>query len=163
MSAGIGDPASTSALGGALRAMSLRLADLVEQLGEPVSGSRRPAVAETALERELVTAAAEQLDRIGATLQGLVTSGIERESRRRGLGEVAARNDLDIDGPRVKERWGPSRTDPTRRLAAQEHLQDLLNRVAAAHGRDLATLARELEASRVALRAVTVRARASSG
>lgn len=160
MSADIGDAASTSALGGALRAHSLRLAALLEQLGEAAPGSRRPAVSETALERELVATAAHELDRIGATLQGLVTSATERESRRRGLDEVAARHDLAIDGPRVVERWGPSRADPANRLAVQQHLQELLNRVAAAHGRDLAMLCRGLEASRVALSALAARARA---
>lgn len=154
----IGDPVSTSALGGALRAHALRLAALVEQLGGPDRGRRHPPVPKTAAEQELVGAVADQLDRIGAILQGVATSGVERAARRRRLGEEADREDLDIDGTRVTERRGPSRADPTRRIAARDHLQELLNRVTAGHSRDLAMLSRELEASRVALRALAARA-----
>lgn len=159
MSSDVGDPGSTSALGGALRAHALRLMTLLAQLGEPVAGSRRPPLTETALERELIATVAAQLDRIGAALQGLVTKGIERSSRHRDLGEVANRYDLDIDGTRVSERQGPSRVDPTSRLQARKHVQELLGRVAAGQGRDVALLSRELEASQAVLKALTERAR----
>jgi signal transduction histidine kinase len=153
------DPGSTSALGGALRAHALRLTQLLEPLGEPAPGSRRPPVPETADERALLAATATQLDRVGAALQGLVTSGVERSARRRALDDEAARHELDLDGTRVMERPGPSRVDPQSRLRAREHLQELVNRVAAAQGRDLAVLARELETSLAVLQSVAARAR----
>ena len=157
------DPASTSALGGALRSHALRLAGLLEGLGEPTPGSRRTAVPQTAHERRLVAAAAAQLDRVGAALQALVTSGVERSARRRSLADEAARHELDLDGTRVIERPGPSRVDPERRRHARDHVQELVNRAAAAQGRDLAALVRELEVSLAALEALSAQAREGPG
>lgn len=159
MTQGLIDPASVSALGGALRTHALRLVGLLDRLGEPTPGSRRPALPETEHERALIAAAATELDRVGATLQGLVTSDVERTARRRGLAEEAARHDLDIDGTRVTELAGPSRVEPRRRVQAREHLQELLNRVTAAEGRDLGLLSRDLEASLVVLAGVSAGAR----
>jgi hypothetical protein len=153
------DAASTSALGGALRGHALRLVGLLERLGEPAPGGRRAGVTQTARERQLLAATATQLDRVGAGLQALVTSGVERSVRRRALDDEAARHELDIDGTRVTERPGPSRVDPQNRLRAREHVQELVNRVAAGQGRDLAAIARELEASLAALQAIAARAR----
>ncbi len=159
MSPGTVDPVSTSALGGLLRAHALRLVTLLEPLGEPPPGSRRVPRPETARERELIAATAEQLDRIGSVLQGLATSGVERSVRRRGIDEEAARHELGVDGTRVTEWQGPSRIDPAHRLRARERAQGLLNRVTAAEGRDLARLSRELTASVVTLRALSAQAR----
>ncbi|MDN5795563.1 MAG: hypothetical protein L0H79_07395 [Intrasporangium sp.] len=153
------DPASTSALGGALRAQALALADLLERLGEPATHRRNTSGYATGFERDLVAAAAAQLDRIGAVLQGLATSDVERAARRRGLHEEAGRHELDIEGPRVYERPGPSRVDPSVRTRARPRVQELLNRVAASQGRDLASFCRELEASTAALRSISERAR----
>ncbi|MGN6754238.1 MAG: hypothetical protein ACTHJJ_16985 [Intrasporangium sp.] len=153
------DAASTSALGGALRGHALRLAGLLERLGEPAPGNRRAGVTRTARERELLAATATQLDRVGAGLQALVTSGVERSVRRRALDDEAARHELDIDGTRVTERPGPSRVDPQSRLRARERVQELVNRAAAGQGRDLAAVTRELEASLTALQSIAARAR----
>lgn len=157
------DPASVSALGGTLRAHALRLVDLLDGLGEPSPGSRRTPVAETARERELLAAAATELDRVGAALQALVMSAVERSVRRRGLEDEAARHELGIEDSRVAQRPGPSRVDPESRRRAHDNVQELLNRVTAAQGRDLAMVVRELEGSLATLRAISVRAREGTG
>ena len=51
----------------------------------------------------------------------------------------------------VVESLGPSRVDPDERLRSRDRLQELLNRVTSARAKELARLARELEASRTTL------------
>lgn len=155
-----GDPASTSALGGALRQQALRLAATEERLG---ASARRLAKQDgadpTSRERGLLMEVAEQLDRVGALLQSLATDVVEDSARVRELAAEAARSDLRIDGHHVVEAPGPSRADPASRLVARERLQQLLNRVTAQDARTRARLLRELEASSRALAHTSERAR----
>lgn len=171
MSVEPGDPAATSALGGALRSQALELAGLYGRL-EPPGGGRVPIGSPgprwpaspdgdppTAHELALLAGAAEQLDRVGAALQGLVSGGVERSARYRSLAAEADRQDLQLDGYRVIERPGPSRVDPAARLRSRNRLQERLTRLAAARGRELAGLSRELESSIAALADLSERAR----
>ncbi|WP_347350240.1 hypothetical protein [Intrasporangium sp.] len=153
------DPVSTSALGGALRTHALTLVGLLELLGEPAAVGPSDGAPETCRERDLIRAVADELDRIGAVLQRLATGDVERSVRRRNLRREAARHELDIEGTRVCPRPGPSRVAPDTRAQVRERLQELLNRVAAAQGRDLASFSRDLDVSLVVLRGISERAR----
>ncbi|GAA2034856.1 hypothetical protein GCM10009740_26920 [Terrabacter terrae] len=184
-----GDPASTSALGGALLSQAGRLADLVLDLDASASrasraGARRgradagpPGTTDTAggdrtarvgspgptrREEELLTRAATELDRVGSLLQAWTTTAVESAARLRALEPALARVDLVVDGHLVVERSGPSRVQPAQRLAERERLQELLNRVTAARSRELARLGRELEQSGTTLAALSVRARSGT-
>lgn len=160
MTAGRGDPASISALGGALRSQALELVALLERLAPRTTRGTPPAgPLDPDRERELVATTAEQLDRIGAALQALASGEVEREARRRSLADQADRVDLQIDGNRVVECPGPSRVDPQRRVLDRERLQQLLGRLAAAHGRELGALTRELQSSARALELLSERIR----
>lgn len=155
-----GDPASTSALGGALRQHSLRLLAIDERLRDAARRvGRQGGPDPTPHERELVLQVAEQLDRIGGLLQALATDVVEDAARVRQLSAEAARSDLVVDGHHVVEAPGPSRADPASRLAVREHLQQLLNRVTAQDARTRARLLRELEGSSAALARISERAR----
>ncbi|WP_374970114.1 hypothetical protein [Terrabacter sp. BE26] len=186
-----GDPASTSALGGALLSQAGRLADLVLDLdasagraarGESARGGARARAGSAAgshagsttgtgrstdesgtdptrRERELLTRAATELDRVGGLLQAWTTTAVESAARLRALEPALARVDLVVDGHLVVERSGPSRVEPAERLAERERLQELLNRVTAARSRELARLRRELEQSGTTLAALSARAR----
>jgi hypothetical protein len=163
----MGDPASTSALGGFLRSQALQLVSLLDRLAPGGSRGRStasaPAGADLAHERALVEAVAEELDRVGAALQATVAGGVERAARRRALEAEADRFDLELDGHRVIERPGPSRVDPGRRRHARTHVQELLTRLVSAQGRELGGLARDLEASMRTLAALSERARDGAG
>lgn len=155
------DPASTSALGGALRSQALQLAALLDALA-PGRGARAGAF-DPDHERALVEAVAEELDRVGAALQALVSAGVERAARRRDLAAEAGRFDLELDGHRVLECSGPSGVDPARRAHARTHLQELLGRLVSAQGRELGGLTRVLESSMRSLAALSERARDGAG
>ncbi|GAA1967688.1 hypothetical protein GCM10009817_04490 [Terrabacter lapilli] len=165
-----GDPGSTSALGGALRTQAGRLADLVVDLEAaarrgartPRPGHDDPAVDPTRHERDLLTRAATELDRVGGLLQSWTTTAVEAAARMRALEPALARFDLVVDGRLVVERAGPSRVEPAERLAERERLQELLNRVTAVRSRELARLRRELEQSGTTLAALSARARSGT-
>ncbi|HET9632195.1 MAG TPA: hypothetical protein VFP73_07335 [Terrabacter sp.] len=165
-----GDPGSTSALGGALRTQAGRLADLVVDLEAaarrgartPRPGRVDPAFDSTRHERDLVTRAATELDRVGGLLQSWTTTAVEAAARMRALEPALARFDLVVDGRLVVERAGPSRVEPAERLAERERLQELLNRVTAVRSRELARLRRELEQSGTTLAALSARARSGT-
>ncbi|MEW1953975.1 hypothetical protein [Terrabacter sp. NPDC080008] len=173
-----GDPASTSALGGALRSHAGRLADLVVDLeaaarrGARTGRSGRGSSSEpadlahptdpTGRERDLVMRAATELDRVGGLLQGWTTTAVESAARIRELEPALARFDLVVDGQLVVERSGPSRVEPSKRLAERERLQELLNRVTAVRSRELARLRRELEQSGSTLAALSDRSRSGT-
>lgn len=155
-----GDPVSTSALGGALRSHALRLAAAAEQLAGAARRSGRHGGPDSAVrERELMTGAAEQLDRIGSLLQSWATDVVEETARVRGIAAESARTDLRVEGHHVLEAPGPSRADPLQRLEARERLQHLLNRVTAQDSRTRARLQRELEASATVLAKMSRQAR----
>jgi hypothetical protein len=157
----VGDPGSVSALGGALRAGAARLGGLVRDLARRALTAERAGRADpTAHERDLVTSAATELDRVGALLQSWTTTAVETAARVRRLEPELDRWDLLVDGHLVVDRPGPSRVDPSRRLAERERLQELLNRATAARSRELSRLARELERSTTVLAALSDRARA---
>ena len=80
----------------------------------------------------------------------------------RALADEATRTDLVIEGSVVVEARGPSRVDPVDRLRERQRLQELLNRVSAAEGKELARIARELGRSGPALAALSERARLGS-
>ena len=163
MSLSPGDPASTSALGGALRTQAGRLADLVVDLDRAASRVMRTGATDpTARERDLVTRAATQLDRVGALLQSWTTTAVDSSARLRALEPSLTRCDLTVEGQLVMERSGPSRVEPGERLAERERLQELLNRVTAVRSRELAGLRRELEQSRAGLAALSDRARSGT-
>ena len=146
-----GDPGSTSALGGALRGQALRLADVVDELS-PTSHAvhaGRPDHGEG--ERELVGSTAHELDRVGALLQQWTSTTVDSLARLRQLDHQLAAAGLEVDGNKVVESLGPSRVDPDERLRSRERFQELLNRVTSAQAKELARLARELEASRATL------------
>jgi hypothetical protein len=156
-----GDPASTSALGGVLRTQAVRLGELVHDLARPAVAAARASQADpTDHERDLVTRAATELDRVGGLLQSWTTTAVETAARVRALEPELDRWELLVDGHLVVDRPGPSRVDPSRRLAERERLQELLNRATAARARELAGLQRELERSSATLAAVSDRARA---
>jgi hypothetical protein len=172
-----GDPGSTSSLGGALRTQAGRLADLVVDLEAAARRGARtprpgraastvepaaPTVDPTAHERDLVTRAATELDRVGGLLQSWTTTAVETAARVRALEPALARFDLVVDGRLVVERSGPSRVEPAERLAERERLQELLNRVTAVRSRELARLRRELEQSGTTLAALSARARSGT-
>ena len=160
MSLSPGDPASTSALGGTLRTQAGRLADLVLELEGPARLAGRAGRSDpSAHERDLLTRAAEELDRVGGLLQSWTATAVEVAARVRALEPELARCDLEVDGHHVVERPGPSRVEPAARLQARERLQELLNRVTAARARELARVSRELDASMAALAAISARAR----
>lgn len=161
-----GDPGSVSALGGALRTQAGRLADLVVDLDAAARRSTRTARSDgadpTERERELVTRAATELDRVGGLLQSWTTTAVESAARVRALEPALARCYLVVDGQLVVERSGPSRVEPGERLAERERLQELLNRVTAVRSRELARLRRELEQSGTTLAALSARARSGT-
>jgi hypothetical protein len=174
MSLSPGDPGSTSALGGALLTQAGRLADLVQDLADAASRATRPASGArasgspaspaprpdpTPRERDLVTRAATELDRIGGLLQSWTTTAVESAARVRALEPDLARCDLVLDGQVVVERAGPSAVEPRSRLDERERLQELLNRVTAVRSRELARLRRELDASSSTLAAISDGAR----
>lgn len=155
-----GDPVSTSALGGALRSQALTLADHVADLEAAAQrATRRGLTDSTARERDLLTRTARELDVIGAALQSLSVTIVEGAARSRELDADARRHDLEVDDSLVVESLGLSRLDPATRLQARERLQELLNRVTAATGRDLARLGREVQRSGDVLASVSERAR----
>jgi hypothetical protein len=158
----VGDPASTSALGGALRSQALHLVAILERLapvGSRPGAAPRPDRFDVDHERQLIGAVAEELDRVGGALQATVAGGVERAARRRALEVEAGRFDLELDGHRVTERSGPSRVDPARRQHARTHVQELLGRLVSAQGRELGGLSRELESSMRTLARLSERAR----
>jgi hypothetical protein len=159
----IGDPASTSALGGALRAQAITLAGAVADLDHGAERARRAGRPDpTERERSLVERVARELDAVGAVLQALSVTLVDGGARTRALEVDARRNDLAIQGPIVVELPGPSRHDPGERLRAREQLQELLNRVTAAQAKDLARIAREVERSAPMLAAISDRARSGT-
>lgn len=164
MTGSVSDPASTSALGGALRSQALELAALLDQLApsrDPRAAGRDRLDADH--ERALTESVAEELDRVGAALQAMVAAGVDRAARRRALEAQADRFDLELDGHRVVERSGPSRVDPARRAHARTHLQELLGRLVSAQGRELGGLTRVLEPSMRSLALLSERARDGVG
>ncbi|MGO4598203.1 hypothetical protein [Terrabacter sp. 2RAF25] len=163
MSLSPGDPGSASALGGTLRTQAGRLADLVVELDDAAARVARTGAADpSARERDLVTRAATELDRVGGLLQSWTTTAVESAAGLRSLEPALAHSDLVVHGQLVVERSGPSRVEPERRLAERERLQELLNRVTAVRARELARLRRELEASHASLAALSDRARSGS-
>ena len=161
MSLPTGDPASVSALGGALLTQSGRLADLVTDLGGSASRPRRrPRHDTTGHERHLLERAATELDRVGTLLQAWTTTAVEAAARARQLAPDLARADLVIDGQLVVESSGPSRVDPEARARERQRLQELLNRVTMVRARELARLGRELQQSHDTLATVADAARA---
>ncbi|ADU48991.1 hypothetical protein [Intrasporangium calvum] len=159
----IGDPGSTSALGGALRQQAITLADLVADLTQVANRAERAGRPDaTTRERELLERTARELDAVGAALQSYTATVLAGAARTRELATEAARADLVVDGSLVLEAPGPSRVDPTVRLRARERLQELLNRVTAAEGKELGRIARELERSGPALATVSERSRLGS-
>ena len=160
MSAPVGDPASASVLGGALRNHALRLADLLADLETPSRRAARGAGTDpTDWERDLISRAATELDRIGALLQAWATESVESSSRRRSLDAAARADGLVVDGRHVIESSGPSRVDPGVRLRARDHLQDLLSRVTSSDDKALARLTREVTASSATLARIAAQAR----
>jgi hypothetical protein len=160
---GLGDPGSTSALGGTLRQQASTLTDLVVDLGEAAERAQRTGRADlTARERDLLSRAARELDVIGAALQSFTATVLSGSARTRALTSEATRVDLVVDGSLVVEARGPSRADPAERLRARERLQELLNRVTAAEAKELARIARELDRSGPVLAALSERARLGS-
>jgi hypothetical protein len=160
---GLGDPGSTSALGGALRQQAITLTDLAVDLEDAAERARRGGRADpSARERELLNSAARELDAVGAALQSFTATVLAGAARIRTLGDEAARSDLVIEGSVVVEARGPSRVDPENRLRQRERLQELLNRVSAAEGKELARIGRELGRSGPALAALSERARLGS-
>jgi hypothetical protein len=161
MSLPTGDPASVSALGGALLTASARLADLVTDLGDSAVRARRRSLDDaTSHERQLLERAATELDRVGALLQAWTTTTVDAAARARQLAPDLARADLVIEGQLVVESAGPSRVDPETRARERLRLQELLNRVTMVRARELARLGRELQHSHDALAAVAHDARA---
>jgi hypothetical protein len=113
MSLSPGDPGSTSALGGALRTQAGRLADLVVDLDAAARRAGRTGSPDpTGLERDLVTRAATELDRVGGLLQSWTTTAVDSAARVRALEPALTRCDLVVDGRLVVERAGPSRVEP---------------------------------------------------
>ena len=163
---GLGDPGSTSALGGALRQQAITLTDLVVDLTEAAerAGRRGPGgrADRSARARELLGGTARELDAVGAVLQSFTATVLAGSARIRALADEATRADLAIEGSLVVEVSGPSRVDPVARLRERERLQELLNRVSAAEGKELARIARELGRSGPALAALSERARLGS-
>lgn len=155
-----GDPASTSALGGALRSHALRLAGASELLADASRRAARTGAPDPTLrERELLGTTAEQLDRVGALLQSWSTDVVEESARLRHIVAEAVRVDLRVDRHHVVEAPGPSRADPRSRLDARERLQHLLNRVTAQDSKGRARLQRELAASATVLSRTSEQAR----
>ena len=170
MSQLVGDPASVSALGGALRTQAGQLVDLVTDLAgghrapspasaatHPAPGARRPDA--TTHEQALLERAATELDRVGGLLQAWTATSVETASRARRLEPELGRADLVVDGHLVVESAGPSRVDPATRARERARLQELLNRVTAAQARELARVRRELEQSHDTLVALSRNAR----
>jgi hypothetical protein len=159
----IGDPASTSALGGALRTQAITLAETLTDLDQAAQRAQRMNRPDpTQRERHLIERTARELDAVGAALQALSVTLVDGGARTRALEVDARRNDLTIDGTTVTDLPGPSRHDPAERLRAREQLQELLNRVTAAQVKDLARIAREVERSAPVLAAVSEQARSGS-
>lgn len=160
MSLPTGDPASVSALGGALVTQAARLADLVAELERSAAAARRRSLDDaSAHERLLLARGATELDRVGSLLQAWTTTAVESAARARQLEPDLARADLVLDGQLVVESSGPSRVDPETRALERRRLQELLNRVTAVRSRELARLGRELQHSHDALAAVSGEAR----
>lgn len=163
MTLSAGDVGSISALGGALRTQAGRLADLVVDLDAAARRAGRTGSPDsTGDERDLVTRVATELDRVGGLLQSWTTTAVESAARIRALEPALTRCDLVIDGQLVVERSGPSRVEPTERLAERERLQELLNRVTAVRSREQARLRRELETSATTLATLSDRARSGA-
>ena len=160
---GLGDPGSTSALGGALRQQAITLTGLVVDLTEASERATRGGRVDlSARERELLSCAARELDAVGAALQSFTATVLAGSARLRTLADQASGSDLVIEGNVVVEAPGPSRVDPVDRLRQRERLQELVNRVTAAEGKELARITRDLGRSGPALAALSERARLGS-
>ena len=114
MSLPTGDPASVSALGGALLTQSARLGrprHRSRRVGAPAPGARSlddPTGARAAaLER-----AATELDRVGALLQAWTTTAVDAAARARQLAPDLARADLVVEGQLVVESRGRAASTP---------------------------------------------------
>lgn len=160
---GLGDPGSTSALGGALRQQAILLADLMVELDAAATRALRAGLPDpTARERDLLGRAARELDAVGAALQSFTATVQAGSARARTLVDEAAQADLVIEGNLVLEARGPSRTDPVQRLHTRERLQELLNRVTAAEAKEIGRIAREVGRSGPVLAALSARARSGT-
>src|SRR6478736_1191758 len=151
--AGAADPATLRALAAGRSTTRTLSDDLLTHL---------PDVGDLPTQRDLVTRAATELDRVGGLLQSWTTTAVESAARVRALEPALTRCDLTIDGRLVVERSGPSRVEPGERRAERDRLQELLNRVTAVRSRELARLRRELEASGTTLAALSDRARSGA-
>lgn len=155
-----GDPASSSALGGALRAQALQLAALAAELSTAAEQlTRRGHPDPTAAERELLTSTARQLDAVGAALQAWSGTVMDGSARMRDLHDEATRWGLVIDGRTVLAASGPSRVDPAARGTHQVRLQELVGRVTAMVGRDLGRVGRDVAATGPTLARLSAQAR----
>jgi hypothetical protein len=160
---GLGDPGSTSALGGALRQQAIALADVTADLTEAAVRAERSGRPDlTSRERELLDRAARELDAVGAALQSFTSTVLAGWARTRVLSDEASLAGLVIEGSLVVEARRPSRTDPAERMRAKQRLQELLNRVTAAEAKEIARIAREVERSGPALAAISTRARSGT-
>lgn len=155
----VGDPGSTSALGGALRGHALTLAEVVDELQPGRYAAQSSRVDHCVAERALLETAADELDRVGTLLQDWTSGAAQAVARLRQLQVQLTAAGLVVEGSRVIESLGPSRVDPDERESSRVRLQELVNRVTAARAKDIGRLTRELEASRARLARCSDRAR----
>ncbi len=127
------DPAACSRLGGALRSLAQRLAEVAVDL------------ADEALRRD-VEATLSTLDMIGGLVQGHAQDLSEVAASSRRLAERAQAVGLQVSEGRVVEPLGPVSADAARRrLAAQPGLQGQADRIASRIGKARAGLTRALD------------------
>ena len=149
----LGDPASCSRLGGAMRREAARLAERLAGLGaahhelrhwqgRAGTGAREQLDAQLAA----LAATARDLDEAGAALQRFATDLAEARELGRRAADRARQDGLRIVDGRVLEAWGPASTEEAaRRQALIPENQARVDRIASSLGRSRAHLQRSSE------------------
>jgi hypothetical protein len=158
-----GDPASCSQAGGSLRRLAAHLrsaTDVAAQaqavLGEDWSGRVARGVGRrTAVVVDAATAAADELDRVGALMQDHATDLAEALQQARAVEEAAQQEGLAVADGRVVPRWGVAGVADEAALDAREarrsDLQTQLDHAVLQLSRRRARLTAALEAARSTL------------
>ena len=156
----LGDPASCSRLGGAMRREAAQLTQRVATLSGAGHELRHwqgqaGASARERLDAQLATlaATARDLDEAGAALQRYATDLAEARELGRRAADRARQDGLRIVDGRVLEAWGPASAEEARRRQALiPENQARVDRVASMVGRSRAHLQRSCEQLTLTLR-----------
>ncbi len=165
----VGDPASCSELGGALRSHASRLTPVRQELAERLHGASgrrlQPALVGSAeAYLALLDTVIDRLDEAGSCLQRYAQDVAELVEAIRRLDEAARAAGLELDGLRVVEPWGVLSTElAERRHRALPELQQRADRLASRLGRARGVLQHAMRDGRAALHLAADTGRAGLG